>query len=154
MNYIQDLTKLLEVEIDEKFKLKCTRTGMTIAGVYKLTLEGLVGVISCEEYRNIGYLLQEILYGKYEIIKLPKPILTDKEKEYLSRVIEPWKDKITYIEKHHFKDFEGNEKEFISIGIKETEKYWRQMELPLYDAGKYYKGMTASDHYTLDKLEL
>ena len=41
--------------------------------------------------------------------------------------------------------------EFVS---KENEKYWRQMELPLYDAGKYYKGMNTSEHYTLEELGL
>ena len=92
--------------------------------------------------------------GKYTIISLPKFILSEKEKKYLSDFIDPFKSQVTYIEKRYLKDFKGNEKEFISIGIRENEKYWRQMELPLYDAGKYYKGMNTSEHYTLEELGL
>ena len=92
--------------------------------------------------------------GKYTIISLPKFILSEKEKKYLSDFIDPFKSQVTYIEKRYFKDFKGNEKEFISIGIKENEKYWRQMELPLYDAGNYYKGMELMKEYSLEDLGL
>ena len=154
MNYMKQVAEMLGVELGEEFMISdCPKNFR-----YRITHKGLEVfsiVIEDDKWEKIKIdLLDQLLVGRNKIIKLPKFILSEKEKKYLSDFIDPFKSQVTYIEKHYLKDFKGNEKEFISIGIKENEKYWRQMELPLYDAGKYYKGMNTSEHYTLEELGL
>ena len=154
-NKMKEVAQLLGVEIGEEFLIHSAVSGLSD---YKFRFTDKV----LEYYNDKGNFwnkasfdtLCNLFNGKYTIISLPKFILSEKEKKYLSDFIDPFKSQVTYIEKRYLKDFKGNEKEFISIGIKENEKYWRQMELPLYDAGKYYKGMNTSEHYTLEELDL
>ena len=77
MNYMKDVAKLLGVEIGEKFKLRNQRINKTFDSViYKLTQEGLIEYpLNVTEERYVCNTLQEILYGKFEIVKFPKPIL-------------------------------------------------------------------------------
>ena len=154
MNHMKEVAKMLGVELGEEFMISdCSKNF-----IYRITHKGLEVfsiVIEDDKWEKIKIdLLDQLLVGRNKIIKLPKFILSEKEKKYLSDFIDPFKSQVTYIEKRYLKDFKGNEKEFISIGIKENEKYWRQMELPLYDAGKYYKGMNTNEHYTLEELGL
>lgn len=155
MNHMGEVAKMLGVELGEKFRFKSRLIDLSTYE-FKFTEDYLMYYHTEGDYWNKASFdtLCNLLNGKYTIISLPKFILSEKEKKYLSDFIDPFKSQVTYIEKHYLKDFKGNEKEFISIGIKENEKYWRQMELPLYDAGKYYKGMNTSEHYTLEELGL
>ena len=82
---------------------------------------------------------------KEEYKEPQEPILTDKEREYLSVVIKPWRDDVTYIEKE--KDPLG---EFITIAIKSCDI----AELPCFEKGKYYKSMKLGKRYTLKELGL
>jgi len=76
----------------------------------------------------------------------PKPILDEKEKEYLSAVIRPWKNKIGYIEKRY-----GIDNEWIEIYLKKGNSY---TNLPRFKKGTMYKGMELDKEYTLEELGL
>lgn len=147
MNYMKDVAKLLGVEIGEKFKLKNPRIDKTFDSViYKLTQEGLIEYsLNVTEKRYVANTLQEILYGKLEIIKLPKPILTDKEKKYLSLIIKPWKNEIKYMVKIGCDDME-----YIMIVFDDL----KEMPFPHFKKGKYYKGMEWDKEYSLEELGL
>ena len=155
MNHMEEVAILLGLKLNEEFLIHSAVSGLSD---YKFRFTDKV----LEYYNDKGNFwnkasfdtLCNLLNGKYTIISLPKFILSEKEKKYLSDFIDPFKSQVTYIEKRYLKDFKGNEKEFISIGIRENEKYWRQMELPLYDAGKYYKGMEIGKEYSIKDLDL
>lgn len=75
----------------------------------------------------------------------PKPILDDKEKEYLSAVIRPWRKKVIHIKKS------GTEKsEYLSINIREP----FGVMLPYFKAGTMYKGMELDREYSLEELDI
>lgn len=79
-----------------------------------------------------------------------KPILDDKEREYLSEVIKPYRNKVTFIAKS--KDsYEA--KYFISIVVKGN--YGREaIHLPWFKENTMYKGMELSKKYTVEELGL
>lgn len=92
---------------------------------------------------------------KQEYKEPPKPILTDKEREYLSAVIKPFKSDVQIIKKMETTyDTEDSEvyipKEYIVIITKEFDN----AVLPCFEKGKYYKGMETTDGYTLEELGL
>lgn len=152
---MEEVAILLGLKLNEEFLIHSAVSGLSD---YKFRFTDKV----LEYYNDKGNFwnkasfdtLCNLLNGKYTIISLPKFILSEKEKKYLSDFIDPFKSQVTYIEKRYLKDFKGNKKEFISIGIRENEKYWRQMELPLYDAGKHYKGMEIGKEYSIKDLDL
>ena len=143
MNYMSEIAKMLGVEIGEKFKLRPYDKNEVTFSYYLFKRDGLYN-----PYDKDNYLLAELLLGKYEIIKLPKPILDDEEKKYLSRVIRPWRDKVEYIRKINFDD----EDEFIVIIYRERES--KAMPLPCFKKGTMYKGMEYGKQYSLEELEL
>ena len=155
MNHMAKVAHMLGLELNENFHVKLD-PNVTLESDYRFTEKGLMRYHKIyEEWEYAIYdTFLHLLDGKYEVVKLPKSILSEKEKKYHSDFIDPFKSQVTYIEKRYLKDFKGNEKEFISIGIKENEKYWRQMELPLYDAGKHYKGMEIGKEYSIKDLGL
>lgn len=77
-----------------------------------------------------------------------KDILSDKEKEYLSAVIKPFKDKVDYVKKY---SFENGEKESIGISFKNDNGYF---SFPVFKKGTMYKGMERYKKYTLKELGL
>lgn len=72
-----------------------------------------------------------------------KEILDEKEKEYLSAVIKPFRDRIEYIKK--VKDI----REYIAIYLKNE-----RLNFPYFDKGTMYKGMELDKKYTLKELGL
>jgi len=76
----------------------------------------------------------------------PKPILDEKEKEYLSAVIKPWENRIKSIAKHHYKGEEYVY--FYCSGIGNS------FGLPYFSEGTMYKGMELDKEYTLEELGL
>ena len=143
MNYMSEIAKMLGVEIGEEFKLRPYDKNEVTFSYYLFKRDGLYN-----PYDKDNYLLAELLLGKYEIIKLPKHILDDEEKKYLSRVIKPWRDKVEYIRKINFDD----EDEFIVIIYRERES--KAMPLPCFKKGTMYKGMEVGKQYSLEELEL
>lgn len=74
-----------------------------------------------------------------------KEILDDKEREYLSNVIKPFRDKVEYICKEPYIN-----KEFIKITIKNDSS----LCFPYFMKETMYKGMEANKKYTLKELGL
>lgn len=97
----------------------------------------------------LNYLAIEFL----DYIKV-KPILDDKEKEYLSAVIRPFKDRVIYVKKSKY-----CEKEFISIKVRTFDdindiKDTENICLPCFIKDSMYKNMKNLTEYTLEQLEL
>lgn len=74
------------------------------------------------------------------------PILTDKEKTYLSAVIKPFRNDVEYIEKRIF----STGAEYIRICLTEDET----VNFPNFKRGTMYKGMEVDKDYTLEELGL
>ena len=75
-----------------------------------------------------------------------KPLLTENEHSYLSSIIKPFRDRVTYIGKIS----ETYQRSFIKIGIE------RDMEiiLPSFMDCQMYLGMETDRKYTLEELGL
>lgn len=144
MNYMEQIAQMMGVELGEEFKITCDEHK------YRFTEQGL-------EYFNyiikewiISDCLNNILNGSHEIVKIPKPILDAKEKEYLSAVIKPFRDCVKCISKNRFDGFEYIFIVYFSkLG---NEDY--VLDLPAFEEGTMYKGMEACKHYTLEELGL
>lgn len=82
-----------------------------------------------------------------------KEVLDVKEKEYLSAVIRPFKNRIRSISKKHYFEYE-----YISISMFDIPNDNLIIEdnpdLPLFKKGKMYKGMQIGKEYTLEELGL
>lgn len=81
----------------------------------------------------------------FTVHDLELEILDEKEKEYLSNVIRPFRDKVTFIKKK-----DHNTKEFIMIDIKKDSP----IDFPLFEKGTMYKGMEVGKKYVLSELGL
>lgn len=77
-----------------------------------------------------------------------KDILTTKEKEYLSNIIKPFRDRVTKIEK--FENSRDRQKEYITIYIKND----FSINLPNFKKNTIYKNMEIDKAYTLEELGL
>lgn len=106
-----------------------------------------------EEYSNVISNRDKVNYLKEQLKQLKeenkkeknKPILDDVEKEYLSAVIRPFKDKVEYICKTA--DYDG---EYITIGMVKDST----MLFPYFKKNTMYKGMEGNKEYTLKELNL
>ena len=148
-NYMEDVAKLLGVELGEEFKID--GDGLPWKSFkYKLDEEGLIfWEEGCQKWLGSEG-LSSLLTGKAKIVKLPKQILTDSEKRYLSNVIEPFRDRVKYITKT-----ENSLGEYIAI---HSRLYigWRSdvTLLPEFERGAMYKGMEMNKRYNLEELGL
>ena len=87
----------------------------------------------------------EVYWFTVHDLELVKEILDETEKEYLNNVINPFREKVTFIQK------DGNRlKEFIRIGIKND----AEITLPYFEIDTMYNGMKLDRKYTLSELEL
>lgn len=72
-------------------------------------------------------------------------LLTDKERDYLSAVIKPFRDKVEYIKK---------------VELSETDCYikivltWDSVTLPCFDINEWFVNMENETHYALGELGL
>lgn len=143
-NVMKEVANLLGLELEEEFNIDRGRN------IYKLTDYGLV-------YRNYNQYrwkhserFERLMLGYYEITKIPKPILDEKEKEYLSNVIKPFRNRIAYIMK--CEDFTG---EYIEIDLKDyCDEIPDIVMFPYFKKGTMYKGMEVNKEYTLEELGL
>lgn len=69
-------------------------------------------------------------------------ILDKKEKEYLSNIVKPFRDKVQYITKIYC-----GKGEYIAIGL-----YGGTIDFPYFKKGTMYKGMRVNRSYTLEEL--
>ena len=93
----------------------------------------------------------KIFTGEYKIVKIPKPILDEKEKEYLHHIIRPFTDSIKCITKYGSTDWESITVAYYDQAHAGDEYY---IHFPTFKAGTMYKGMKSGKHYTLEELGL
>lgn len=89
-------------------------------------------------------LIEKVEIPTYTEYIPPKPILDDKEKEYLSGVIRPFKKVLKYIRKSS-----DAENEYILIALKND-----IICFPDFKTGTMYKGMKLDKEYSLDELRI
>lgn len=95
---------------------------------------------------KVNYLKEQLKQLKEENKKEKnKPILDDAEKEYLSAVIRPFKNKVKYIRKRG-----ASRGEYIVIEILNNSA----IILPYFEKGTMYEGMKVDKEYTLKELGL
>lgn len=89
-----------------------------------------------------------------EITIIEEPILTDEEKEYLSTVIKPFRDRIKNISKYksEFGERYGY-REYIHINFIENDSDCG-LELPSFPENTMYKQIVLYEEYTLEELGL
>lgn len=135
-NKMKEVAKLLGVELGEKFNSNFTKMNPCYLS------EG--GLYNCHGVSMNDY-LGFLLLGKYEI---KRPILDNVEKRYLEGVLKPFKNRISYIKKHH--DIYHESAEFIYMKFKNNES----LIFPYFKLGTMYKGMEPNKEYTLQELGL
>lgn len=93
----------------------------------------------------------DINFGSWELYK--EPILTKEEKEYLSNVIKPFKNKVCYIIK--YTNLCALKEEYIQICVKSYDnKLDEDINLPIFVEGSMYKNMKKVHRYSLKELGL
>ena len=141
-NKMKEVAKLLGVELEEEFKMDNYSTK------YKLTKNGFM--YWSDDYQQWNYTcgIEELFLGKRQIVKIPKPILTEKEKDYLSSVIKPFRDSVVAIIKCKYDDYY----EFIQIEV--NQERYEYVNLPNFKKDIMYKGMEIDKGHTLEELGL
>lgn len=108
--------------------------------------------ICFSEASVVKYLdITDLNYGTWELYK--EPILTQEEKEYLSNVIKPFKNRVRYIIK--YTNLSGLNEEYIQICVKTyAGELNEDINLPLFVEGSMYKNMKKVHRYSLKELGL
>ncbi len=112
--------------------------------------------VECESCYSFCWIYNKDLYSDKFLnqkIEIEKDILTEKEKEYLSNVIKPFRDRVRNIEKRLNKDADT---EFIVLEINSINAYVPReyIEFPYFKAGTMYQNMAEQQKYTLEDLGL
>ena len=141
-NIMKDVARALGVELEEEFNIDDY-------GKYKLTKDGLVHWSNAyQDWVNSG-IFNDLLKGDVKI-----SILTEKEKEYLSAVIKPFRDRKVVINKHEYPQNE-HKNECIQISVEFYDKTGGEtISLPIFKKGTMYKGLESNKCYTLEDLGL
>ena len=149
MNHMEEVAHMLGLELNENFRFKSRLIDLSTYE-FKFTEDYLMYYHTEGEYWEKASFdtLCDLLNGKYEVIKLPKSILTEEERNYLSSVVKPFKEKILHISKLSSKDGES-----ICIDIRYD---WEEdsIVLPKFAAGTLYKGMEIGKEYSVKDLGL
>lgn len=144
-NKMSEVAKLLGVELEEEFRLE------GVPYRCELTECGLFIKRDDEKSWHVSTLLESLLTGKYQIVKLQKPILDDVEREYLGNIIKPFRDRIISIGKYRH-----NQDEYIGMYV----NYYAEtgdsemIKLPVFKEGTMYNCMELDREYTLEELGL
>ena len=139
MNYMEQLAQMLGVELEEEFNLE------GIEYKYKFTKDGLF--FYYEEYNKWYRICDDfsnILTGKYEIVK--RPILDEIEREHLSNIIKPFRDKLKSIIRLDW--CYKSKYNYIQI------EYDRDLEQIILKSDTLYNNMKLGKEYTLEELGL
>lgn len=135
------------------------------------TMLGNVVAFSCEPYKIGGYWSwprnaeSEIISGKstplFQSIKWEDPgptyiedilnpkILDESERQYLSAVIKPFRDRVDFICKVNAIESYGSQRIDICFNDASIDT-----TLPIFESGTMYKGMKTGKEYTLEELGL
>ena len=104
-------------------------------------------VVACRETNcnNCAFFtIKSCIYEKWLISEYKEPILTEKEKAYITEVIKPFRDEVTGILKG------DNGSEFIRISVENDGAF----RLPYFKKGSMYKNMKTNKKYKLEELGL
>ena len=127
MNYMEKIAEMLGVKLYEDFRIKAINE-MIFEKKFFLTEYGL---FSEDSTVPISTILNDILNGQYKIVKLPFA-LTKEEKDYLSEVVKPFRDKIEYIKRLTFDSVDSiqiiTEKGVTAVLFFETDTRYKNME--------------------------
>lgn len=137
----------------EKYDLNTLKTDSVSCGgkikrmmVYEKTSSGIKELFE-KQYTPLVYPYKLLIdFANWLEQEYDPKILDEKEKEYLSAVIKPFRKKVKYIEKR----FWTPNLEYLSIRLKNNEFF----EFPNFKKGKMYKGMEHDKYYTLEELGL
>ena len=140
-NKMAEVAKLLGVELGEEFRIDNWFK-------YKLTKDGFMCWSDYLQQWNYSGGIEDLLTGEKKIVKIPKQILDEKEKEYLSAVIKPFRDSVVAIIKSQYDDYY----EFIQIEVNQERR--ELINLPNFKKDIMYKGMEIDKGYTLEELGL
>ena len=145
-NKMKKIAELFDLELDEEFKLSDGTNDK-----YKLTIDGVMQYTTWLERWIPANLPWTVFTGKLEIIKLPEKILTEEEKEYLSNIIKPFRDRVIYIVKSVY-----TPGEYIEMYLRHYDDGCSSYSivLPYFKKGTMYKGMELDKEYTLYELGL
>lgn len=117
-------------DIDGLLRGKCTKE-------YRAYCEGF-NCTGCKE-RFLKWLLEEC----------KESVLDEVERKYLSDVIRPFRKNVIGVCKHFFAE---NNKQFISISVRNDSGFSEYINLPNFNSDTMYKGMKAEKWYTLEEL--
>lgn len=127
MNYMEQIAEMLGIKLYEDFRIKAINE-MIFEKKFFLTEYGL---FSEDSTVPISTILNDILNGQYKIVKLPFA-LTKEEKDYLSEVVKPFRDKIEYIKRLTFDSVDSiqiiTEKGVTAVLFFETDTRYKNME--------------------------
>ena len=146
-NKMAEVAKLLGLELEEEFKIK------GFINKCKLSTYGLMCWSDTSQDWVLSSAIGELLNGLDEIVKLHEPqksILYKEEKEYLSSVIKPFRDRIVWIKKI---DSPIQNYEYIKICYQDR-NYAIVLDFPDFKVGTMYRGMKIGKAYTLKELGL
>ena len=79
-------------------------------------------------------------------------ILTKEEREYLSCVIKPFRDRVMNIVK--YKSFCNNKEEYIAIYYYRNDMFIECVKLAIFEEGAMYNNMEINKTYTKEDLKL
>lgn len=145
MSHMEQVAKMLGVELGEKFRVE------GFDDKFMLTLTGMFYYDIEDSKWQESLLIYDILKGTRKIIKIPKIILEEAEKEYLSNVIKPFRKRVIMITKRQY----SPNTDYISISYLDIEDSCQfRLELPIFKKGTMYKGMELNKEYTLEDLGL
>ena len=148
MNYMKQVAELLGVELGEKFKINFH---CDISSDEYYIDENSIHEVCDGKVNDYCYpLLIALLNGTDTVVKLPKNILTEKEKEYLLSIIRPFRNRVEYISKHSYR----NNYEYIKIKYNEIYNEHFFINLPCFEKGTMYTGMIEDKAYSLNELSL
>lgn len=142
MTYMEQIAKMLGVEIGEEFKIEGYDNNLK----FQFTKEAFVQSMGDVWITSVA--IMNVLEGNRKLIKLPKSILTQEEKLYLQSVIEPFRNNVKSISKYPF--FTEME-EYLGITF---HKSIYNMYFPSFAGGSMYQGMQLNKEYTLEELGL
>ena len=148
MNYMEQVAELLGVELGEKFKINFH--GDISSDEYYID-ENSIHEICDGKVNDYCYpLLIALLNGSDTVVKLSKPALTKNEKEYLSSIISPFRNRVEYISKYDYR----SKYEYIKIKYNEIYDAQFSINLPCFEKGTMYTGMKVDKTYSLRELGL
>ena len=121
MNYMKQIAQMLGVELEEEFKIE----GYDNTLKFKITEKNFLQSYGSNMWVASMSILN-VLEGNSRLIKIPKPILDETERKYLSNVIKPFNilfEKLSYFT-NKFNDINVL---FVKANCKELDEYVKHL---------------------------